>query len=97
MDYLEKYNLSKDDILDIKESLNDDILSIFLLEDDKVISILDYFYSLGVVNIKEFILMKSTLFYENLDYIRERIEKSTIPKFELLIKENPGYLDFVGL
>ena len=97
MDYLEKYNLSKDDILDIKESLNDDILSIFLLKDDKVISILDYFYSLGVVNIKEFILMKSTLFYENLDYIRERIEKSTIPKFELLIKENPGYLDFVGL
>lgn len=96
MQYLKQYNLSDNDLLVIKNNLSEDLLSVILLQEDKVVSILDYFYKVGV-NILDLILLKGTILYENIDFIKDKIESSLNPNFLDLIKENPSSLDLIGL
>ena len=96
MKYLKKYGLSLNDIKEIEESLDDMDLNLLYVNEDKVISILDYLVSIGFTNIKELLMYKSNLFYIKLDVIIDRISKDE----ENIIKEineDVSYLDTVGL
>lgn len=96
MKYLKKYGLSLNDIKQIEESLDDMDLNLLYVNEDKVISILDYLVSIGFTNIKELLMYKSNLFYIKLDVIIDRISKDK----ENIIKEineDVSYLDKVGL
>lgn len=96
MKYLKKYGLSLNDIKEIEESLDDMDLNLLYVNEDKVISILDYLVSIGFTNIKELLMYKSNLFYIKLDVIIDRISKDK----ENIIKEinkDVSYLDKVGL
>lgn len=96
MKYLKKYGLSLNDIKEIEESLDDMDLNLLYVNEDKVISILDYLVSTGFTNIKELLMYKSNLFYIKLDVIIDRISKDK----ENIIKEineDVSYLDKVGL
>ena len=96
MKYLKKYGLSLNDIKKIEESLDDMDLNLLYVNEDKVISILDYLVSIGFTNIKELLMYKSNLFYIKLDVIIDRISKDK----ENIIKEineEVSYLDKVGL
>lgn len=96
MKYLKKYGLSLNDIKEIEESLDDMDLNLLYVNEDKVISILDYLVSIGFNNIKELLMYKSNLFYIKLDVIIDRISKDK----ENIIKEineDVSYLDKVGL
>ena len=89
-------SMSDNDLLVIKNTLSEDLLSVILLQEDKVVSILDYFYKVGV-NILDLILLKGTILYENIDFIKDKIESSLNPNFLDLIKEDPSSLDLIGL
>ena len=96
MKYLKKYGLSLNDIKEIEESLDDMDLNLLYVNEDKVISILDYLVSIGFTNIKELLMYKSNLFYIKLAVIIDRISKDK----ENIIKEineDVSYLDKVGL
>lgn len=96
MKYLKKYGLSLNDIKEIEESLDAMDLNLLYVNEDKVISILDYLVSIGFTNIKELLMYKSNLFYIKLDVIIDRISKDK----ENIIKEineDVSYLDKVGL
>ena len=96
MKYLKKYGLSLNDIKEIEESLDDMDLNLLYVNEDKVISILDFLVSIGFTNIKELLMYKSNLFYIKLDVIIDRISKDK----ENIIKEineDVSYLDKVGL
>ena len=96
MKYLKKYGLSLNDIKEIEESLDDMDLNLLYVNEDKVISILDYLVSIVFTNIKELLMYKSNLFYIKLDVIIDRISKDK----ENIIKEineDVSYLDKVGL
>ena len=96
MKYLKKYGLSLNDIKEIEESLDDIDLNLLYVNEDKVISILDYLVSIGFTNVKELLMYKSNLFYIKLDVIIDRISKDK----ENIIKEineDVSYLDKVGL
>lgn len=96
MKYLKKYGLSLNDIKEIEESLDDMDLNLLYVNEDKVISILDYLVSIGFTNIKELLMYKSNLFYIKLEVIIDRISKDK----ENIIKEineDVSYLDKVGL
>ena len=96
MKYLKKYGLSLNDIKQIEESLDDMDLNLLYVNEDKVISILDYLVSIGFTNVKELLMYKSNLFYIKLDVIIDRISKDK----EHIIKEindDVSYLDKVGL
>ncbi len=75
MKYLKKYGLSLNDIKEIEESLDDMDLNLLYVNEDKVISILDYLVSIGFTNIKELLMYKSNLFYIKLDVIIDRISE----------------------
>lgn len=96
MKYLKKYGLSLNDIKQIEESLDDMDLNLLYVNEDKVISILDFLVSIGFTNVKELLMYKSNLFYIKLDVIIDRISKDK----ENIIKEinnDVSYLDKVGL
>ena len=96
MKYLKKYGLSLNDIKEIEETLDDMDLNLLYVNEDKVISILDYLVSIGFTNVKELLMYKSNLFYIKLDVIIDRISKDK----ENIIKEineDVSYLDKVGL
>ena len=96
MKYLKKYGLSLNDIKEIEESLDDMDLNLLYVNEEKVISILDYLVSIGFTNVKELLMYKSNLFYIKLDVIIDRISKDK----ENIIKEineDVSYLDKVGL
>lgn len=96
MKYLKKYGLSLNDIKQIEESLDDMDLNLLYVNEDKVISILDFLVSIGFTNVKELLMYKSNLFYIKLDVIIDRISKDK----ENIIKEineDVSYLDKIGL
>lgn len=96
MKYLKKYGLTLNDIKLIEESLDDMDLNLLYVNEDKVISILDYLVSIGFTNVKDLLIFKSNLFYIKLDVIIDRISKD---KENIIneINEDVSYLDKIGL
>ena len=75
MDYLKVYNLTKDDIFEIQNSISDTDYSELSMHEERVHQIIKFLKSKNVKNIKELLINKTSLFYENLDYIKSIFEK----------------------
>ena len=97
MDYLTKYNLTNEDIKDIINSIDEDDKLELELNEERVSSIIDYFLSLGLTNIKDIIITKPNLFYDDINSIKMRIEKYSNTNIIELLKEDPINFDLIGM
>lgn len=97
MEYLTKYNLTTEDIRDIASSIDEDDKLELDLNEERVSSIIDYFLSIGLTNIKDIIITKPNLFYDDVNSIKERIEKYSNTNILELLKEDPINFDLIGM
>ena len=97
MEYLTKYNLTTEDIKDINNSIDEDDKLELDLNEERVSSIIDYFLSIGLTNIKDIIITKPNLFYDDVNSIKERIEKYSNTNILELLKEDPINFDLIGM
>ena len=97
MDYLTKYNLTNEDINDIIESIDEEDRLEIELNEERISSILNYFLSIGLTNIKDIIITKSNLFYDDVNSIKMRIEKHSNTNIIELLKEDPINFDLIGM
>lgn len=97
MEYLTKYNLTTEDIRDITSSIDEDDKLELDLNEERVSSIIDYFLSIGLNNIKDIIITKPNLFYDDVNSIKERIEKYSNTNILELLKEDPINFDLIGI
>ena len=97
MEYLTKYNLTTEDIKDITSSIDEDDKLELELNEERVSSIIDYFLSIGLTNIKDIIINKPNLFYDDVNSIKERIEKHSNTNIIELLKEDPINFDLIGM
>ena len=97
MEYLTKYNLTTEDIRDITSSIDDDDKLELELNEERVSSIIDYFLSIGLTNIKDIIITKPNLFYDDVNSIKMRIEKHSNTNIIELLKEDPINFDLIGM
>ena len=74
MDYLKVYNLTKEDILDIQYNISDTDYSELSMHEERVMQIIKYLKSKNINNIKDLLINKTCLFYENLDYVKSIVE-----------------------
>ena len=97
MEYLTKYNLTTGDIKDITNSIDEDDKLELELNEERVSSIIDYFLSIGLTNIKDIIITKPNLFYDDVNSIKMRIEKYSNTNIIELLKEDPINFDLIGM
>ncbi len=97
MEYLTKYNLTTEDIKDITNSIDEDDKLELELNEERVSSIIDYFLSIGLTNIKDIIITKPNLFYDDVNSIKMRIEKYSNTNIIELLKEDPINFDLIGM
>ena len=97
MEYLTKYNLTTEDIKDINNSIDEDDKLELELNEERVSSIIDYFLSIGLTNIKDIIINKPNLFYDDVNSIKERIEKHSNTNIIELLKEDAINFDLIGM
>ena len=97
MEYLTKYNLTTEDIRDITSSIDEDDKLELDLNEERVSLIIDYFLSIGITNIKDIIITKPNLFYDDVNSIKERIEKYSNTNILELLKEDPINFDLIGI
>ena len=97
MEYLTKYSLTTEDIKDIFSSIDEDDKVELELNEERVSSIIDYFLSIGLTNIKDIIITKHNLFYDDVNFIKMRIEKYSNTNIIELLKEDPINFDLIGM
>ena len=97
MEYLTKYNLTTEDIKDITSSIDEDDKLELELNEERVSSIIDYFLSIVLTNIKDIIINKPNLFYDDVNSIKERIEKHSNTNIIELLKEDAINFDLIGM
>ena len=83
MNYLEKYNLTKEDIEEIKKHFNKDIINKFEVMEYNVTSILDYLSTFNINSFKKLLLLRPDICFMNLDILKEKTSKidSNLIKF----------------
>ena len=94
---LNKHHLTTEDIRDIASSIDEDDKLELDLNEERVSSIIDYFISIGITNIKDIIITKPNLFYDDVNSIKERIEKYSNTNILELLKEDPINFDLIGM
>ncbi len=97
MEYLTKYNLTTEDIKDITNFIDEGDKLELELNEERVSSIIDYFLSIGLTNIKDIIITKPNLFYDDVNSIKMRIEKYFNTNIIELLKEDPINFDLIGM
>ena len=100
MDYLKEYNITSEEIENIKKIVEvaEVNIDIFLYNEEKVKAILDLFKNIGVKNLYEVIITNPYMFYDTVRSIEMRI-KGYKDKNELarLINEDPTNLELIQL
>ena len=97
MEYLTKYNLTTEDINDIINTIDEEDKLELELNEERVSSIIDYLLSIGLTNIKDIIINKPNLFYDDVNSIKMRIEKHSNTNIIELLKEDPINFDLIGM
>ncbi len=87
MNYLEKYNLSKDEIKKFKKHFNKDIINKFEIMENNVTKILDYLNTLNIKKINNLILTRPDICFMDLNLLKEKTNKFD-PKLIKFIFEN---------
>lgn len=75
IDYLKNYNLTDNDLLNIKKRYNASYLNYFEVMMDNVCTVLNYFKSIGVKDLTNILLYRPDLCFRNLDYLKEQLNK----------------------
>lgn len=75
IDFLNKYGLSKEDILEIKGRFDEKFIYNLGVMKNNVIEVLDYLQSIGVTNFKNLILYRCDLCFMDVDYLKGQISK----------------------
>ena len=75
IDFLNKYGLSKEDILEIKRHFDEKFIYNLVVMKNNVIEVLDYLQSIGVTNFKNLILGRCDLCFMDVDYLKGQIGK----------------------
>lgn len=100
MDYLKEYQISDDEIITIKENIEENNLNLdlFIYESEKIKKILDLFLSIGVTNLYDILITNPMLFGESLNYIENKINNYH-DKIELkeLLNEDAHNLRVINL
>ena len=73
MDYLQEYNLTKEDIEEIKNNIDEKDILEYDVHEENITKILDYFVKRNV-NIKPLLSKKSYLFYTRVDKLIEILD-----------------------
>lgn len=94
MDYFKNYGLTNEEIKELEEFLDNDDINNYYVFELKVSSILDYFNSIGITNIKDILKYKSNIFYESIENIQKNIPNDKI--IIDLINEDVNNLDRMG-
>lgn len=92
MDYLEEY-ISKEDIEEILDSLEDMDVNHLCMHSLNVSNIIEYLLSIGVKDIKNVILNKISIFYEECSKVKSIIEESDFVETIRLFNEDIVNLD----
>lgn len=75
IDFLNKYGLSKEDILEIKGHFDEKFIYNLGVMKNNVIEVLDYLQSIGVTDFKNLILCRCDLCFMDVDYLKGQISK----------------------
>lgn len=100
MNYLKDYNITDNEIENIKKVLEEAEVNIdiFLYNEEKVKSILDLFKNIGVTNLYDIIITNPYMFYDTIRSIEVKIngyrDKNELAK---LLNEDPNNLDIIHL
>ena len=100
MNYLKDYNITEEEIKNIKEVLTEAEVNIdiFLYNEEKVKTILDLFVNLGVKNIYDIIITNPYMFYDTISSIETKINGYKDKKeLARLINEDPNNLEIIHL
>jgi len=100
MNYLKEYNITDEEIENIKKILEkaEVNIDIFLFNEEKVRNILDIFKNIGVTNLYDIIITNPYMFYDTVSSIASKIngykDKNELAR---LLNEDPNNLDIVHL
>ena len=92
MEYLVDYNLTNKDIDDIMRSIDDMDKLEFEYNEDKIRRILSYFISKNINNIKELIINKTHIFYEDYDKLKNIVDNLTIEEIKLINEDVSNFI-----
>lgn len=88
MQYLAKYNLTEEDIHEIKNMISDDDYLEYTTSQDNITKILDFFVAKGLKNIKDFLEYRPEIFYNHyqdvIDKINSREDAITLLNEDIL-------------
>ena len=97
MEYLEKYNLTNEDIENIISNIDEqDILEIEYNQ-KRVEEIIEYLLSIGIKDIKAILMYKTNIFYDDIDSIKRRVEEYNGIDLIELINEDIVNFDLIGI
>lgn len=97
MEYLEKYNLTNEDIENIISNIDEqDILEIEYNQ-KRVEEIIEYLLSIGIKDIKTILMYKTNIFYDDIDSIKRRVEEYNGIDLIELINEDIINFDLIGI
>ena len=97
MEYLKIFNLTDKDIEDITNSIDEMDINEISMKEEKVIEILKYFLSIGITNIKDIIIYKTYLLYDDIVNIKDKFNKYGNINIIKLINEDAVNLELIGL
>ena len=97
MEYLKIFNLTDEDIKDITNSIDEMDINEISIKEEKVIEILKYFISMGITNIKDIIIYKTYLLYDDIETIKDKFNKYSNINIIKLINEDAVKLELIGL
>ena len=100
MNYLKKYNISDEEIENIKDVVEEkDVnIDIFKYDEEKITDILDLFVSIGVTNLYNIIITNPSMFCDTISSIKRRIDKYENKKeLARLLNEDALNLNLIGL
>lgn len=96
MDFLKKYQLSDTDIKDISSKISLKDQTELITSEEKIDEIINYFLSIGITNIKDLFLYKSSLFYDSVESIKRRLSNCTKEMIDA-INDDVLCLDLMGI
>ncbi len=96
MEYLKKYDLTDEDIMDITQRLDDDDRIEIELNEPRVTAIIDYLLSIGITNLKDILIYKTNIFYDGLDSLKDTLSECDTNMIALLNADVFNF-DLIGI
>ena len=87
MEYLKSFDLTLDDINDILRSIDDQDKLEFDYNEDKIKKIIKYFISKKITNIKDLIINRTYIFYEDYNKLKSVIDKLSKEQIDLINRD----------